>query len=300
MGLGLFDAFDSGSGRQAARNMDRSRRRGLSDAGDIIEREYNEAEDTIRTGYGDASDHLDTGQDYLDTGYGDATDYLETGLDQQLGFLQKGADNYQGLYDRGVEGIDLYGTLSGLNGGQAGVDAFHNTPDYLLSREAANAGLQGIARFGNSRGMLNSGNMSQDSMDYLLRHDAGILNQARGALNPYFGLAENAAGGLSNSYGRMADASQNAYNRLSGLATGYGQDSAGLQGAQAGLDTGMAGVLAGLQTGAADRRAGYEVGAGQSRADMYGDMYNADQTANNNMWNAILGLGGAAASIYGA
>jgi hypothetical protein len=33
---------------------------------------------------------------------------------------------------------------------------------------------------------------------------------------------------------------------------------------------------------------------------MYGDMYNADQTANNNMWNAILGLGGAAASIYGA
>lgn len=361
--MGLFDAFDAGDesrllnkgykrfkndlgeGRDQARDLYGRGEDFIKDFHDdalgYVDRGYNTGRIDLRQGIDDALGRVDAGigrsEELYDQGLGFLNDadagfgYLGAGADRAEGAIEEGITPWRGLYDRGTEGIDYYGLLSGLQGGQAGQDAFEDSVDYRVSRAAAEAGLGGLSRFANARGMLESGNMSQDAMDYMARHDAETLANARNALNPYFGLAQSGAAGIQAGKNKIGDVRsqlgrdqasflQNQGQLKSGFARdmmgirqGYDQLGAGIseRGGQSladlakwrgGLKGGFAadagGRLAGLNQGLANAILGSYSQQGQGGLDTGVNLANANSAAEKSMWDAILGLGNAAAKAY--
>lgn len=228
--MGLFDIFDAGSGQAAAQDAYGAQTRGL------------------RRGNRQARSDLQRGQQ------------------QAVGALGQGDRGNQRLYNRGEQGIDYYGQLLGLGGNNGQVqETLENIPGYQFARDQ---GLDSINRLANSRGMLSSGNNTQD----LLRFSQGLADQNYfnylGAAQPYFGLAQGAASGMQQTGANKANVYQNTGNQLAD----YGYKT--------------------------------NVGIGQAGADKSMNIYNAEQAASQNMWDTILGVGnmiaGGASSYVGA
>lgn len=166
------------------------------------------------------------------------------------------------MYRAGGAGINYYGQLLGGPGGDPAKmqNTLEGIPGYQFARDQ---GIDALNRTANSRGMLASGNNTQD----ILRFSQGLADQNYfnylNALQPFFGLGQNAAnsiqGGLTNKANLASD------------------------------------------TGRAIGTLGYasKTGAGQAGADMYANINNAEQAANSNLWNAILGVGGAVTGAAG-
>ncbi len=252
--MGLFDIFSSDQGEQNARLAYNAQNKALKDARGAITNNYGSA----ITGLNNAQD---VGQGYLTSGYNTATDALNNAtLD------------WRNLYDMGKTGLDkYYGLLDNP-------DSVFNSELYK-TREAA--GIDELNRGANSRGMLASGNNSQDILDYMRKGGLDYFNTILGGYQPSFGLATNAAQGLSSQYGKLAD-----------LAYGYGLN-------RSNLATGTAQNVANVQTGQGRELANLRTQQGQAGADMYGNINNAQTAAAEAPWNLILGLANAGAKVAG-
>lgn len=252
--MGLFDVFSGSGGRRAANQGYKAQKEG-----------FNQANDLLRAGREDAVNALNQGEQ-------EAYGYLDTGVSQASPYLQNALTPFQGLYDRGTAGIDYYGQLAGLGGGDpAQMQAMlEGIPGYQFARDQ---GLQALDRQANAKGnpynatdVLNftNGLASQNYFNYL------------NAFNPYFGLAQSGAQGLASGNRDLA----NLYNQLGAN--------------KANIATGTGNQLADVHTGAFTNLANNARGLGQAGYDRSMNAYNADQAANQNLWGAILGLGNAA------
>ena len=243
----LFDIFDSGSGQAAAQDAFSAQKQGLN------------------RGFGQAQQYG-----------GKSIDALKGGQKKAIGALNQGNRYYQQalapnqtMFDQGTEGVDYYGQLVGLGGGDPGQmqETLQNIPGYQFAQEQ---GIDALNRTANSRGMLASGNNSQD----IMRFSQGLADQNYfnylDALNPYFGQQQSGASGLTNTYGNMANNQANKAN----------------------VYTGTAGNVANVQSGLGNLAYNTRVGIGQAGAQLSQDQYQAEQGASQNMWNAILGVGG--------
>lgn len=176
---------------------------------------------------------------------------LQQGKQEAYGFYDEAKPYWEDLSGYGKTGATAYSNALGL-GGQEGVDSarnmFQTSPGYQFQMDE---GLKAINRLANSRGMLSSGNNTQD----LLRFSQGLANQDYwnwlNQLSGFPGIQQNAASGLSN----VAAGKSNA-------ALGTGSNLANLSGTGANL-------------------------AYQNALNQYA----ANQAGSANMWNAILGLG---------
>ena len=138
----------------------------------------------------------------LGQGYGNATKRYET--------------NYLDPYTQtGGQANTLYSNslgLGGAQGNQAATDAFQTGPGYQF---ALDQGLQALNRNAASRGMLASGNNTQD----ILKYSQGLANQE-------YGNWQNRLGTLGQQGLQAAGAQTNRQGALAGLDTGYGQGAA--------------------------------------------------------------------------
>ena len=255
--MGLFDIFDSSGGKQAAQQGYNSQTGGLTSGNNQYNKYAKKSIGALKGGQNQAIGALNEGQ----------------------GYYQQALQPNQQMFDTGSQGVDRYGTLVGLNGQQAASDAFQNSPGYNFQQEQ---GLEALNRTANARGMLQSGNNTQD----ILKYSQGLASQdyynQLQALQPYFGQQQNGASGLTNTYGNLAGNAANKANVYTGTASN------------------IANVYGNQGTNAYNTQANI----GQAGADLAQNKYAAEQGASQNMWNAILGVGnmatGGVANYVGA
>lgn len=184
---------------------------------------------------------------------------IESGKDESIGYQEKALPVYDDLLSLGRGGVDAYGTYD-PDQGQAGVDAFKNSTDYLLSRDAARAGLDSIGRSYAGTGQV--GQSMIDAMDYMNRFDSGILGNVRNAYSPYWNAFGQGTSGKAGVYQGMGDTAFR-----SGLGKSQVWSNAGSQMAPMAMQHGQ-------------------------------NLWTADQSGINNMWGAILGLGSGLTGMF--
>lgn len=197
----------------------------------------------------------------LKKGFEQGTEAQNTGYDLSQGFLGQALQPFQNLGNAGMEGVNYYGNLYGLNGQEAASQAFQGSPGYQFSLAQ---GLQALDRNHAAGGSYNSGNWGTDAMTFAQGLASQDYYKQLAAGLPYFGLAGQGAAGESGVYGSMSNVAQNRANALTNLASGNATQMA---------------------------QAGY---------DLYGNINNAQTAASQAPWNLALGLANAAASAYGA
>src|SRR4029078_3590218 len=181
----------------------------------------------------------------------------------------------------GKQGLDQYGHLVGLNGVTDMNKTLKNLPGYQF---ALNQSIEAAKRGAAGQGNLQSGNYLTD----LQNRGEGLASQNYfnylNALNPYFGLSQNAAAGqlgVANGQGAVAGQQAN-------VATGLGSQLAGIA-------TNQGTQLANIATGTANNIGNLYTNQGQNIHDYYAGLsnYKQQQAANDAaMWGNILQLCG--------
>jgi hypothetical protein len=111
----------------------------------------------------------------LTTGLREGNSVLEWGGDAARNNLEDVAKLYKPMTKYGQTGVDAYMGAMGLGPqGQAGMEAFRNTPGYQFALEQ---GEDSVMRNANARGMLAGGNTSVD----LMRYGTGLADQTYGS-----------------------------------------------------------------------------------------------------------------------
>ena len=269
--MGLFDIFDPSGGIDAANTA------------------FNAQEEGFNKGFTGAKKYVNQGVQggtkALRQGQQQGIGALNQGLEAGTGYLNQALSPYADLYSRAQQGFDAYGNAFGL-GGQEGYDqareSFQTSPGYEFQQQQ---GLDAINRTANARGMLASGNNSQDLLDY----SQGLANQEWGnytaGLRPYLDLAPNLAGGQANLYGQLANLESNTAGNKANI---YGQTGTN---------------IANLKSNAGNTLGNYSwlqnTGIGQAGADQAMNQYQAEQAASQNLWNSIMGVAQAAPKTVG-
>jgi hypothetical protein len=290
--MGLFDAF-------SADDETRKYEQGLS----YQTKQLGTADKKINQNFATARSDLQAGQtagvNYLQDQNAIARGDITGAQDMGMGLLQQGADTAAGFYGQALQ---PWQQLSGL--GTQGVQDHYNLisdPDSIYdselykSREAA--GLDALNRGANARGMLASGNNTQDQIDYMRQGGLDYFNTLANQYQPYFGMAQNAAAGQTGVLSDMAGL----YDRLGQNQAGLAQWGGGLlSGQAANLGSQLGNMATGTASQLADNKelqgqllSGNRVTAGQAGADTYGNIANAGNNADAMGWNALLGLGSA-------
>jgi hypothetical protein len=304
--MGLFDAFSSDDETRKFEQGLNYQTRQINQADSKIDRNFLYARDALQEGQQQGLGYL---EDQYGTARGDISDAQRQGQDYLSGAADRSGRTYdqaltpwQQLSGMGQQGVQSYGDLIGLGGGdpakmQAMLAA---TPGYQWQMDQ---GLEGLNRTANSRGMLTSGNNTQD----ILKYSQGLADQSyQSAVQnrmPYFGMLQNAAQGQSNVLGQkagmydqlgrsQAGLSQWGGGQLSNLADQYGIN-------QSNLATGTASALAGNRQTQGTLGNANRLAQGQAGADNYMNQANAQSAADSNMWGAILGTLGAASGGLG-
>ncbi len=214
--MGLFDIFSSDSGEKAAQQGYNAQASGIKDAQASLEKGQKRGIRAINTG------------------------------------VSQAAPLYQNLINAGNQGITQYGNLVGLNGADAANAANQASPGYQFQ---LSQGLDALDRQHAAAGSLNSGNGGADAIKYA----EGLASQdyfnRLNALQPYFGLGQNAASGLAGTY---TNAANNKANIFTGTAANLATQSNNLG------------------------NAGYQLAQNK---------FGAQQSADQNLWGAILGVG---------
>lgn len=246
---------------------------------------------------GDITQGMNLGIGYLQGGAGTA----QTDLEKALGL-------YSPLAGTANQAFQMYGNALGLGGpggNAAAVNAFQTDPGYQFQLQQ---GLQALDRTANERGMLSSGNLTQDELAY----SQGLANQGyQQWLQNLWGLGGQAPG--------LAGAQSGLYSQLAGLGTGLGQAEAGLTGAGYGglaniasglgsnlsnLYTGTGQEVAGMQSGLGPELAQLTLGKAGTQAGTLANIFNAQQQAGQNalgFWGGLLGGGmNLAGRLYGS
>jgi hypothetical protein len=288
--MGLFDAF-------SADDENRKFQQGLNyQTGQI-----GQADERISTNFDQARDYLtaarNKGTNYLTDQNAIARGDINGAQTAGQNYLTGGAAQAAGIYD---QALSPWQQLSGM--GTQGVQDHYNlisNPDSIydseLYKSREQATIDGLNREANSRGMLSSGNNSQDIMDYMRQGGLDYFNTLANQYQPYFGMAQNAAQGQANVLGQKAGM----YDQLGQNQAGLAQWAGGLNAASANqLGSNLANLRTGTATQLADNReqegqllSGNRLTAGQAGSDMYTNQANAQSAADSNIWGALLGLG---------
>lgn len=298
--MGLFDAItgnvNTGPIRQAGR---------------ITAASYPQAAGTLQQYTGQATGALTDAQKQAIAAQQQAATQaggdITQGMTQGIGYLQGGAGQAQqdlskalGLYSplaqTAGQAFNMYGQALGLGGPQgnaAALNAFRTDPGYTFQMQQ---GLQALERDRNARGMLSSGNLTEDE----LRFSQGLADQGyQQWMQNLWGLGGQAPG--------LAGAQSGLYGQMAGLSTGLGQAEAGLTGAGYGglaniasqlgsnlsnLYTGTGQEVSGLLSNLGGELGQLQLGQGASKAATLANIFNAQQQAGANalgFWGNLLG-----------
>jgi hypothetical protein len=196
----------------------------------------------------------------LNAGYSQASDLFGQGRGALSTNIGNGGTLYQGLINNTQGGANAYGDASGANGVaglQSAMNTFKNSGQYGAYGFSLDQGLQALDRTHAAAGNLSSGNADSDAMKFA----TGLAGQTYGSylsgLSPYLGANSSAVGGLANLDAGLGTALNNSYQSQGGL--------------------------------------GYQTQVGIGNANAAADM--ANQQANQNIWNGIMGVGKLAASF---
>jgi hypothetical protein len=288
--MGLFDIFSADSATKQL-NSGLQQNKKYTQTGI----RYNEGQNAL--GAGEIRSGAVTGQDYLADANamarGDITGatnnalgYLDQGVGQAAGYINQGIAPQQGLYDRGTAGIDLYTSLLNDPG------SYSLTPGAQFQIDT---GAEALNRTANSRGMLTSGNNTED----ILRLAQGVASQDYyknlAARQPYFGLAQSGAQGMQSGYNQLGGLYDQLGTNKANLAAASGNQLANLQsqyGANASnVATGASNQLADLYQNQGQIGAQAYTGLGTAAQDNATQIANAQSAADAMGWNALFGLG---------
>jgi hypothetical protein len=288
--MGLFDAFSS-SDETRTLNAGLQQNKSLTKDGIAYGKKYLDRGVTaLNTGAASGQDYL---ADANAMARGDITNatnlginYLDQGVGQAAGAITQGIAPQEALYGRGLGGIDAYSALL------QNPDSIYDSELYK-SREQA--GIDGLNREANSRGMLSSGNNTQDILDYMKQGGLDYFNTLANAHQPYFGLAQSGAQGMQSGYNALGGLYDNLGTNKANLAAQSGSALANLQ-SQYGQNasnvaTGTGQNLAELYQGQGQLGAGAYSGLGKSAQDNAVNVATAQQAADAASWDALLKLG---------
>lgn len=259
--MGLFDIFSSSPGTKAANQGYKRQQNAISSGINTLKDSANQANSALTSGSNNALG-------YLDQGNSAANDYYNRAL--QLYNLTTPTD---------TAAYNLRANALGVNG-QAAADAarnsFQSSPGYQYQVDEAN---KNILRNAAATGGVLSGNTGialSDRAGQLANQDWQQWLSNLSSFDPHQDIT-----GQSNILGNQAS-----------LASGTAAAKAGIAG---NLGSGQAANLMTLgQQIAAEKGA-----LGQAGYQNAQDIYGAQQTASGNIWNALLGLGGAGLGAAG-
>jgi hypothetical protein len=249
---------------------------------------------------------------------------ISAGLGRQRDLFGSARSMYEPLLAAASQARGLYGDFHGLGGADGSARAtaaWEGSPLYGAMTDYNKLGMQGIDRAAAARG--NPYNFT-DQAEFLQQSASKHLGDFTGGIWNMAGQEGEFANALAGLYGAEAQAEAQAAAQMAGITTDAagniaqgalqtGQNVAGLTantgsqlndnamttGAQLGeIETGTAGRLAqtSYNTGAGvagdwQNQAGRSMETGQQMSNIQGDMYDAQQAANNasqqNMWNAL-------------
>jgi hypothetical protein len=294
--MGLFDVFSGDDERKQFQQGLTYQTNQIGQADNKIDQNFELARGDLRQGQtagmgyltdqnaiarGDVNQAQTAGQNYL-------TDNANT----SAALWDQARTPWQHLSGIGQQGVQSYGDLIGLGGGdpaqmQAMLAA---TPGYQFTLDQ---GLQAAQRALAPTGQY--GKLAIDAMKY----GTGLADQTYQSAvqnrTPYFGMLQNAAQGESNVLGQKAGM----YDQLGRSQAGLAQWGGGqLSNLADQLGVNQSNLASGTGTRLADNRqtqgqtlAGNRLLQGQAGADMHMNTANAQSAADSNMWGAILGLG---------
>jgi hypothetical protein len=291
--MGLFDGlFDSGatktlnSGNTTGNKYDS---KGLGYSEKYTTKALNELEEGESAGTGALTSGYNTGRTDLTDAEAQSLGYYDTGMADATAYSQQGIDAQKGLYDRGVQGIDDYTALI-------------NDPDSIYDSKVyqsmVDRGTEALNREANSRGMLSSGNNTQDLMDYWAGTGMDWYKTQAGMYDPYFGLAQGGAAGMQSGYESQADTAKwgatgkagtatNAGNSLSQLSQTYGQNMSDAETRYAALEAELLAQQGKTGNASYGKR-------GTAARETAQDVASAKAAEEKSKWSALLGLGTAA------
>jgi hypothetical protein len=193
----------------------------------------------------------------LNAGYSQASDMFGKGRDALTSNFGAAGDLYKNLLTSYAPGAQAYGDAAGANGAEGYARAKTSFQTDPGYGFQMDQGLQALQRTHAAAGNLSSGNADTDAMKFAT------------------GLADQ-------SYG-------NYVQRLAPYLTSQGTATAGAAGVQTGLGTAL--------NGSYDNQGGlgYQTQVGIGNANAAADL--ANQQANQNIWNSIMGVGKLAASF---
>jgi hypothetical protein len=293
--MGLFDAFSADDETRKFEQGLNYRTGKTAMADNRIDSNFELARGDLRQGAQQGIGYLQDARDDINQAQTAGQNYLTGGVAQAAGIYDQALAPWQQLSGLGTQGVQSHYNLL------QNPDSIYDSELYK-SREAA--GLDALNRGANARGMLASGNNTQDQIDYMRQGGLDYFNTLMNQHHPYFGMAQNAAQGQANVLGQKA-----------GMYDQLGRSQAGLSqwggGALAGNNVGMAGIETGLGTQLAGNRqtqglqtAENSMTLGAAGQDTYGNIANAGNNADAMGWNALLGLtsgiGGGLSSYVGA
>lgn len=261
MGFNLFDSFSSSPGRRAANQSYAANMGGLNLAGGQTNKGYGSAIGATKAGYRAAIPAFDYGTQQAAGQYTSAL----APFGKILGQEQQGRNAY----------MDSLG-LRGPAGNARAMDMFQVGPGYQFQMDQGNEALNRTAA---SRGMLTSGNNTED----ILRFSHGLADQE------YGGWQDRLAG-----FNPLAAANSRAaiMQNLASMYSGAGT-------AKANLLVGQGQDLSGLHTGRAGTLANLAIQRGQQGGQLAENRFAAENAANQNIWGAIGGVAGLAAGGMG-
>lgn len=229
--------------------------------------------------------------------------YLQGGYGQAGGDINQALGLYSPLAQTANQAFNMYGQALGLGGPQgnaAAVNAFRTDPGYQFQMQQ---GLDALQREANSRGLLASGNLTEDE----LKFSQGLADQGyQQWMQNLWGLGGQAPG--------LAGAQSGLYQTLANQRIGLGQQEAGMTGQTAGAVAGLQsdlgknlsniyGGVARMQQGLGQDVAQNLLGQGQVGYQGAQDIFNvkAQEAANQqNLWANLLGAGaGLAGRVLG-
>lgn len=237
----------------------------------------------------------------LQGGLGQGLSYLQGGYGAATGDINQALSLYSPLAQSANQAFNLYGQA--LSGGPQAQQAFQDFWNSTGAQAELEKGTTGLERMANSRGMLSSGNLTQDEIDYMTNAVRGGYQGWLGDLWNQGALAPGIAGAQSGLYGVLA-----------GLGTGLGTAEASLAGGTAGdiasLLSGQGSNLSNIYAGFAPQigqtqaqigqtQAAGTMGGAQNKAQTLANLYNADLQGSQNFLGLIGGLANPLAYLGG-
>jgi hypothetical protein len=196
----------------------------------------------------------------LNAGYSQASDLFGQGRDALNSSYGQANSLYAPLVASTTAGSNAYGDASGANGVgglQNAMNTFKNSGQYGAYGFSLDQGLQALDRTHAAAGNLSSGNADTDAMKYATGLAGQTYNSYLSGLSPYLGANSSAVSGAAGAQTGQGTALNNSYQTQGGL--------------------------------------GYQTQVGIGNANAAADM--ANQQANQNIWNGIMGVGKLAASF---